>query len=352
MTDLMDKAAGASALARGLDPSLVGARKVAVVIASLGTEAGARVLGHFSPQEVMAIIREIKDLQNVPSDEAKTLMSQLRDEAHAQSFAVNGGFDRARDLLRKSHGSEADAILETIMAASAQAPFQFLRSHRPDQVIQYLSSEHPQVIALVLSHLPLTLAARVMEGLDSVTRADVAARFATLESADPEVVHEVEQVLARRVGWGGPTETVKTLGGVKPLAAMLNNVARETEKGVIEALERINPALAAEVRDLMFVFEDLVHMDDRSMQEILRAAEARTIALALRDAPGGMKEKIEKNLSQRAAEAIAELADGIGQVRRTEVEQAQQEVVRVARRLEEAGQIVLVRGEAGGSDFI
>jgi flagellar motor switch protein FliG len=350
MTDLMERPGGAAA--RLTDPSLVGARKVAVVIASLGTEAGARVLGQFSPQEVMAIIREIKDLQNVPQDEARDLLGRLRQEAQAQAFAVSGGFDRARDLLRKSHGADADQILETIMAASAQAPFQFLRSHRPDQVIQYLSSEHPQVIALVLSHLPLTLAARVMEGLDAATRADVATRFATLENADPDVVAELEQVLARRVGWGGTSEQAKVLGGVKPLAQMLNSVARETEKAVIEALERNNPALAAEVRELMFVFEDLVHMDDRSMQEILRAADARTIALALRDAPGGMKEKIEKNLSQRAAEAIQELTEGLGQVRRTEVQEAQQEVVRVARRLEEAGQIVLVRGESGGGDFV
>lgn len=349
MTDTMERQTAMAA--KLADPSLVGARKVAVVIASLGTEAGARVLGHFAPQEVMAIIREVKDLQNVPPDEVRTLLTRLREEAQAQSFAVNGGFDRARDLLRKSHGADADQILETIMAAAAQAPFQFLRSHRPDQVIQYLSSEHPQVIALVLSHLPLSLAARVMEGLDSVTRADVAARFATLENADPDVVAEVEQVLARRVGWGGTNEQSKALGGVKPLAQMLNNVARETEKAVLEALERLNPALAAEVRELMFVFEDLASMDDRSMQEILRAADARTIALALRDAPPAMKDKIEKNLSQRAAEAIDELTEGLGQVRRSEVEQAQQEVVRVARRLEEAGQIVLVRGETGG-DFV
>ena len=349
MTDLMERNGANSG--RVADPSLAGARKVAVVIASLGTEAGARVLGHFSPPEVMAIIREVKDLQSVPPDEVKLLLIRLREEAQVQSFAVSGGIDRARDLLRKSHGAEADSILETIMATTVPAPFQFLRSHRPDQVIQYLSSENPQVIALVLSHLPLNLAARVMEGLDAVTRADVAARFATLENADPDVVAEVEQVLARRVGWGGPTETATALGGVKPLAQMLNSVARETEKAVIEALERVNPALAAEVRELMFVFEDLVSMDDRSMQEILRAADARTIALALRDAPQAMKEKIEKNLSQRAAEAIDELAEGIGQVRRSEVEQAQQEVVRVARRLEEAGQIVLVRGETGG-DFV
>jgi flagellar motor switch protein FliG len=351
MTDLMDRTGAAAA--RFADPSLVGARKVAVVIASLGTEAGARVLAQFAPQEVMAIIREVKDLQSVPQDEVRTLLGRLREEAEAQTIAVSGGFDRARDLLRKSHGAEADQILETIMAATVQAPFQFLRSHRPDQVIQYLSSEHPQVIALVLSHLPLSLAARVMEGLDAATRADVAARFATLENADPDVVAELEQVLARRVGWGGTAETAKALGGVKPLAQMLNSVARETEKAVIEALEKVNPTLASEVRELMFVFEDLVSMDDRSMQEILRAADARTIALALRDAPGGMKEKIEKNLSQRAAEAIDELTEGIGQVRRTEVEQAQQEVVRVARRLEEAGQIVLVRGESGGGgDFV
>jgi flagellar motor switch protein FliG len=216
--------------------------------------------------------------------------------------------------------------------------------------LSYLAGEHPQVIALVLSHLPLALAARVIEGLDAETRGEVAGRFAKLESADPGVVAEVEQALARRVGLGGPVETSQAKGGVKPLAELLNNVAPDTEKGVLAELEEIDPTLAAEVRDLMFVFDDLVHMDDRSMQEILRVVDSRTVALALKDAGGGVREKIEKNLSQRAAEDITEIMTSLGPVRRTDIDAAKQEMVRTARRLEEEGKVMLVRGDSG--DFV
>jgi len=327
-----------------------GAHRVAVVIASLGTEVGARILGHFAPHEVEAIIREVKDLNTVPIEEVKSLLTRFRDEAVAQSYAVAGGFERARDLLKKSHGGDADKILEQIMAATVEVPFQFLRSRRPDQVLSYLAGEHAQVVALVLSHLPLALAARVLEGLESETRAEVAGRFAKLENADPDVVAEVEQALARRVGYGGQVETGQAKGGVKPLAEMLNNVGPDTEKGLLADLEQIDPTLAAEVRDLMFVFDDLVHMDDRSMQEILRVVDSRTVALSLKDSNGKVREKIEKNLSQRAAEDITEITGGLGPVRRTDLQAAQQEMVRIARRLEEEGKVTLVRGDTG--DFV
>jgi flagellar motor switch protein FliG len=350
MPDLMERRSPASG--GSSDPAFAGARKVAVVIAALGTETGARVLGHFSPQEVEAIIVEVKNLASVPPEEVRALLGRLRDEAVAQSFAVAGGHERAKELLRRSHGADADSILDRIVAASSSAPFQFLRGRRPDQVVSYLTNEHPQVIALVISHLPLALAARVVEGFDADTRAEVATRFATLETADPDVVAEVEAVLARRVGIGGQAEMqAATRGGVKPLAELLNNVAKETEKGVMAELERVNPKLAAQVRDLMFVFDDLAALDDRSMQDILRAVDTKTIAVALRDAAAPIKEKIEKNLSQRAAEDITEITESLGPLRRTDVEAAQTDMVRAARKLEEEGTIVLARGGDAG-DFI
>jgi flagellar motor switch protein FliG len=332
----------------GFDPSVFpGARKVALVITALGTESGARVLAHFSPPEVEAIIREVKDLAGVSVDEASVLLGQLRDEAVARKHLVAGGIDRAREILTRSHGSDAENILEQIMAAAANEPFQFLRARRPDVVLSYLAAEHPQVIAVVLAHLPMTLSARVLEGLDPLIRAEVAERFATLEMIEPAVVKEMEAALERRVGVGGPVETSSTRGGVKPLAQLLNNVARETEKGVLSDLERIDPQLASDIRDLMFVFEDLVQLDDRALQEILREAGARTVALALKDCPIAVKDRLEKNLSQRAAEDIAELADSLGPVRRSEVEAAPQELVRAARKLEQEGQIVLMRADSG-----
>jgi flagellar motor switch protein FliG len=330
-----------------------GARRVAIVVASLGTEFGAKVLSHFSVPEVEAIVREVKDMPRVPIGEVRNVVSRLREEALAQSYAIAGGVDKARDLLRRSHGANADAILEQIMSASSSVPFQFLRGRRIDQIVTYLQPEHPQVIALVLAHLPVGTSAQVIEGLPSELRADVAARYAKMDSIDPDVVAEVELALLRRVGAGSPNEPTQSRGGVKPLAQLLNNVARDTEKVVLGELERSDPALAVAVRDLMFVFEDITSLDDRSLQEVLRLADTRTIALALKDAAVPVREKIERNLSKRAAEDVAEYAATLGMVRRTDVEAAQQDVVRGARKLEEEGKIVLMRSGGGaGADFI
>jgi flagellar motor switch protein FliG len=330
-----------------------GARTVAIVVAALGAEAGGKVLSQFSAPEVEAIVREVKDMPRVPLVEVRNVIERLRDEAVAQSYAVSGGLDRARDLLRRSHGADAEAILEQIMAASTAVPFQFLRGRRTDQIVSYLATEHPQVIALVLAHLPMGTAAQVIEGLPAELRADVAARYAKLESIDPDVVGEVELAMLRRVGAGTPTESASTSrGGVKPLAQLLNNVARDTEKVVLGELERSDPVLATAVRDLMFVFEDITHLDDRGLQEVLRLADTRTIALALKDAAPPVREKIERNLSQRAAEDVTEYSTTLGMVRRSDVEAAQQEIVRGARKLEEEGRIVLMRGGGGGGEFI
>ncbi len=335
------------------EPGFPGARTVAIVVAALGAEAGGKVLSQFSAPEVEAIVREVKDMPRVPMTEVLQVIGRLRDEAIAQSYAVAGGLDKARELLRRSHGADADAILEQILAASSAVPFQFLRGRRIDQIVSYLSSEHPQVIALVLAHLPMGLAAQVIEGLPAELRAEVAGRYAKLESIDPDVVAEVELAMLRRVGAGTPTESNSTSrGGIKPLAQLLNNVARDTEKVVLGELERSDPALATAVRDLMFVFEDITHLDDRGLQEVLRLADTRTIALALKEAAPPVREKIERNLSQRAAEDVNEYSSTLGMVRRSDVEAAQQEIVRGARKLEEEGRIVLMRGGGGGGDFI
>jgi flagellar motor switch protein FliG len=182
----------------------------------------------------------------------------------------------------------------------------------------------------------------------------VAERYAKLESTDPAIVAEVEAALLRRVGAtaGSSADQNSTRGGVKPLAQLLNNVARETEKGVLTDLERADPDLASAVRDLMFVFEDIASLDDRGLQEVLRQVDTRTIALALKECQPTVRDKIEGNLSQRAAEDVTEYAASLGMVRRSDVEAAQQEVVRVARKMEEDGKIMLVRGSDGGGDFI
>lgn len=347
-------AAASSRANLDFDTPFPGARQVAVVIAALGNDLGSRVLAHFSQPEVEAIIREVKDMEGVPVGDVAELMGRLRDEAVAQTYAVAGGLDRARDLLRKSHGADADNILDQIMAASASVPFQFLRQRRPEQIVSYLNNEHPQVIALVLAHLPLTISGQVIEGLPVELRADVAERYAKLEAIDPAIVHEVESALQRRVGSKTSVqENNATKGGVKPLAQLLNGVGRDTERGVLSDLERADPDLATAIRDLMFVFEDLAAIDDRGLQEMLRSADTKTIALALKDTTPALKEKIEKNLSKRAGEDVAEFISSLGMVRRADVEAAQQEIVRIARKLEEEGKLVLARGGGdSGGEFV
>lgn len=328
-----------------------GVRTVAIVVAALGAEAGGTILSLFSESEVEAIVREVKDMPSVPAAEVHKVISRLRDEAVAQSYAVAGGLDKARQLLRRSHGADADAILDQILAATAALPFEFLRGRPPEQIVNFLTSEHPQVIALVVAHLPTSTAAKVIEGLPADLRALVAARYANLEAIDNEVLAEIERSMLKRVG----ARTLKAEaahGGVKPLAQLLNNVNSDTEKAVLGDLERIEPALALAVRDLMFVFEDIIHIDDRGLQEVLRAADARTIAVALRDAAAPLRDKIERNLSQRAGEDVKESASSLGMVRRSDVAAAQRQIIEGARKLEEEGRIVLVRGGASGGDFV
>jgi flagellar motor switch protein FliG len=336
------------------DTPFPGARKVAMVISALGNDVGAKILSNFSAPEVEAIIREVKDLETVSVGEVSELMGQLRDEAYAQSYAINGGLERARELLRKSHGAQADMILDGIIQASAAVPFKFLRQRRPDQIVSYLTGEHPQVVALVLAYLPLTIAGQVIEGLPNELRADVAERYAKLEGIDPGIVMEVEQALQRRVGSkAAVSDTNATKGGVKPLAQLLNSVNRDTERGVLTDLERADPDLASAIRDLMFVFEDIGGIDDRGLQEMLRQADTKTIALALKDTSPTLKDKIERNLSQRAGEDVAEFVASLGMVRRADVEAAQQEIVKIARKLEEEGKLTLSRGGGGGEgEFI
>ncbi|MCE9620943.1 MAG: flagellar motor switch protein FliG [Actinomycetia bacterium] len=349
----MTGSAGVETIDRSNAPARAfpGARTVAIVVAALGAEAGASMLSQLSAAEAEAVVREVKDMPAMPLAQVREVMVRLRDEAAAQSHAIAGGLDKARELLRRSHGAGAEAMLERIVASSAALPFEFLRGRPPEHIVSYLSAEHPQVIALVLAHLPLGTAAKVMEGLPTDLRALVAARYANLESTDPEVVADVERSMLRRVG-AGESSAAPARGGIKPLAELLNNVARETENDVLGSLERLDPELAIAVRDLMFVFEDITQIDDRGLQEVLRAADARTIALALKDAAAPLREKVERNLSQRAAEDVNESASTLGMVRRSDVETAQKQIVAGARKLEQEGRIVLVRGGGDGGDFV
>lgn len=331
-----------------VDSRFPGAKRVAVTLMALGTDVAAPVVALLAPHEVEAVILEMKDLEATPVDQVRDLLRTLLEEVMASEFMVSGSFDRARDLLRQSHGADADAILERIMATTVEAPFQFLRARRPDQITSILTDEDPQIIAMILSFLPINLSSRVIEGFERDVQAAIAAKYASLQPASPQVVSRVEATMRERIGAEGPLESTATRGGIQQLAQMLNSVSRDTERSVLSQLEAQDPVLASDVRDLMFVFEDLVHLDDRSLQAVLRDSGTPTIGMALRDPnlQRELRDKILRNISQRAQEDIEEMTQAGDPVRRADVEAAQQEIVRSARRLENEGKIIVARGDS------
>jgi flagellar motor switch protein FliG len=320
------------------------AQKAAAVMLSVGSERAAGVLAYLDEDEIEALTVEIAQLGSVPGHQLEAILEEFHTEATAHQHLVTGGERYARDLLRQLHGeSEGDEILDRVLATTAAAPFHFLRLHEPAEVLQHLRDEHPQTIALVLAHLPARLGASLLAGLDPSVQTEVASRLATLERADPDVVHHVEKALLDRLG-----EVRRRSGrrdGVKELADLLNQVDRTTERTILGQLEASDPALAERVRALMFVFEDLVSVDDRALQEVLRQIDPQRLAVALKGVSAELQGTIERNLSERARITLTEELDLLGQVRVKDVEDAQSEVVRTVHQLEKDGTIQLARGQ-------
>jgi flagellar motor switch protein FliG len=318
-------------------------QKAAAVLLAVGTDRASKVLSHFSEEEVEQLALEVAQLGDVPEQQLEAILSEFRTEVVAQRHLLSGGEAHARELLRRIHGADADDIVERLLATSQQAPFHFLRLHEPAEVLQHLREEHPQTIALVLAHLPARLGAQLMGGLDPDLQVPVATRLATLERADPDVVARIEAALADRLG-----EVRRRSGrrdGVKELADMLNQTDRTTERAILGELELLDPELAERVRSLMFVFEDLVTLDERALQEVLRQVDPQMLATALKGTSNDLQLIIERNLSERARVTVIEEMDLLGQVRLRDVEEAQTAVVRKVRELEQQGVIVVARGQ-------
>ena len=324
------------------------AQKAAAVLVAMGPDAAAKILAHLTEPEQEQVALEVATLGQVKSDDAQAILKEFHAEAVAHQFILKGGVDFARDLLRRTHGTEADAIVERLLAAVSVSPFAFLRQRDPAQLGQYLQEEHPQTIALILAHLATQQAAKVMAGLPEATQREVAFRLATMESTSPDVIAQVEHAMQARFGSVRGREELSKKGGVKDLAAILNSSDRQTERLILSGLEVTDPDLAEEVRSLMFVFEDIVLLDDRAVQEVLREVDASTLALAMKGVSEAVSDKILTNVSQRAAEALKEELEVLGAVRVRDVETAQSEIVRHIRTLEEEGKIIVKRGGEAG----
>ena len=322
-------------------------QKAAAVLLALGHETAAKVLAHLSESDVEQITLEIATLGKLDPEDTNDILEEFHTEALAAVYLVSGGVDHARMILRTLHGNAGDDIVDRLLASFRTTPFHFLQMHDPVEVLQQLREEHPQTLALVLAHLPTRFGAQILGGLEPSLQAEVARRIATLDRTSPEVVQKVEASLKRRFGdvrRRGNTSR----GGVKELATLLNSSDRGTERSILGALENSDPDLAERIRALMFVFEDIVTLDDRTVQEILREVDLKRLAFALKGVPPAVRDKVFANLSERARETLAEEVELLGPTPLREVEAAQTEIVAVIRRLEEEGTITTSRDADGG----
>jgi flagellar motor switch protein FliG len=324
---------------------MTGLRKAAVVLLSLDKPLAAEVMGQLRKEEVEALTMEIAKLDDVTKEEQDGAIEEFYNLGMARVHIERGGMDYASDLLEQSLGKEkAGTILETVKQSLSSVPFSFLQKAGAENLLTFVMEEHPQTIALILSHLPPGLSAQVLSKLPSNKQLEVVRRVATMEQTSPEVVHDVERSLEGRMR-STFIQQLEKAGGVPAVAQMLNVTDRMTNKAILESLEQENPELVDQIRRLMFVFDDLLKLDDKSIQALLKEVENAQWALALKGASEELKTKITGNLSQRAAAMLEEEMQYLGPVRVTDVETAQQQIVDTVRRLEDAGEIVVSTGE-------
>jgi flagellar motor switch protein FliG len=329
---------------------LNGTQKVAILLMTLGKDRAAKLLKSMRESEVADIAAEIARMPIVPQDVVESVLQEFREMALARVNIAAGGLEYARTMLQESLGaSKAQQIMEMLAHQLIEAPFEFLRDTDPRQVLSFVSEEHPQTIALVLAHMLPDAAAMVLGSLPESLQRDVAVRIALMDRTSPDVIERVEQVLQRKLSSVLQQSDYSEAGGVDTLVDILNRADRGTERLILEGLEHANEELADEVRQLMFVFEDIVTLDDRSVQLILRQVDTKDLAVALKGVQSAVKDKIKRNMSERAGQNLMEEIDLMGPVRLKDVETAQGGIVRIIRSLEEAGQIVLSRS---GDEFI
>lgn len=323
----------------------LGVRKAAILLIQLGKERAAQVMAHLSDAEVEGISAEIAKLDAVSASETSQVLNEFHDLAVAHAHVTQGGFNFAQQLLEQSLGPErAKEIMERLHAAAVQMPFQFLHRADPAQLRGFIADEHPQVIALVLAHMAADKASLLLSGLPAHQQAVVAHRIAVMDRTSPEIIRTVESILERKLSSMLQPAEVSRVGGVDPLVNIINRSDRPTERQIVEGLEGLDPALADEVKSRMFMFEDIVGLDDRSVQQVLRQVDTAELALALKGVSDTVRSKITANLSERAAENLLDEVELLGAVRLAQVEEAQQSIIRTIRQLEEQGQIMVRRG--------
>lgn len=329
---------------------LTGVQKAAILFITIGPEASAEIIKKLPETEIQKITYEIANITGVNSELREEVLDEFLQLNKARDFILEGGFDYAKTVLSKALGSQrAKEILDKVTEATAQyRPFAIARKADPKQLINVIINEHPQTIALILCYLQPDKAAQVIAEFPEEIQGEVAYRIATMNNTSPVVIKEIEKVLESKLSSVVRTE-VTTLGGVETIVDIINQVDRTTEKNIMEMLDETDEELADKIKSSMFTFEDIITLDDVSIQRILRDVEVKELALALKGTSDDVAECIFRNQSKRAAASLKEDMEFLGPVRIMDVEKAQQKIVAVIRRLDEANEIIISRG---GDDAI
>ena len=330
---------------------LTGMQKAAVLMVSLGDDTAANIFKYLEEDEIQTISREIAITKHVQPEQAEEVMEEFHTMAQARSYISQGGIEYAKKLLIKSVGPEvARKIIDRLVKAlESSAGFTSLERANPQQLSKFIPNEHPQTIALILAHLNASQAAELISSLPEALRSDVAMRMASLQEISPEVVRRISMILEQKLEALG-TFATEAYGGVRAVAELFNRMDRTTGRSVLEKIETENPQLAASIRDLMFVFDDILLIDDTGIAEILKRADRKVLTIALKGTSEELQNQFFRNMSTRAVELIKEEMEFMGPVKLKDVEKAQHEIVEIVRQLEEEGVISI--GGGGGEDYV
>jgi flagellar motor switch protein FliG len=323
---------------------LTGRQKAAIFLVTIGSEVSAEIFKHLREDEIETLTFEIARLETIDAEDRDKVLAEFQELMMAQDFITTGGIDYARELLEKALGSQKAVDIINRLTSSLQVrPFDFIRRTDPTHLLNFIQQEHPQTIALILAYLEPQKASIILSSLPHEIQSDVAKRIATMDRTSPEVLREVERVLEKKLSTLS-SEDYTSAGGVESIVDILNLVDRSTEKSIIESLEEEDPELAEEIKKRMFVFEDIVMLDDRAIQKVLREVDTAELAKALKAVDSEVQDKIFRNMSKRAATLLKEDMEYMGPIRMKDVEEAQQKIVAIIRKLEEQGEIVVARG--------
>ena len=330
--------------------NMTGRQKAAVFLVSIGSDISSEIFKYLREDEIETLTFEIARMEMIEPEQKDAILTEFQELMMANQFISIGGIDYARELLEKSLGSQkAIDIINRLTSSLQVRPFDFIRRTDPAHLLNFIQQELPQTIALILAYLEPNKASVILQNLPSDVQSEVARRIAIMDRTSPEVLREVERVLEKKLSTLS-SEDYTAAGGVGSIVEILNLVDRSSEKQIVEALEEEDPELAEEIKKRMFVFEDIVMLDDRSIQKVLREVDQQELSKALKSVDAEVQDKIYKNMSKRAAQMLKEDMEFMGPVRLKDVEESQQKIVSIIRHLEDTGEIVVAR--AGEDELV